>query len=120
MKTFVFTCGDVNGIGPEIIIKTINRIKDNDNRFIIIIPLNAFEETLKITKPNFDYSIQKGKKPDWNKQVIVKPLKKIPLNTGVPTKYSGAASFEAIINAYKLLHRKKADAVITAPISKLS
>jgi 4-hydroxythreonine-4-phosphate dehydrogenase len=120
MKTFVFTCGDINGIGPEIVIKTINRIIDADRRFIIITPQNIFEETASLINPLFEYSVQKGKKLAWKKQVIVFPLKKADLTPGIPTRTSGETSFKAIKLSFDFLKSKIADAVITAPISKVS
>jgi len=120
MKTFIFTCGDVNGIGPEIIIKTINRIKNSSHRFVVIIPENAFEKAAGIVKPAFDYLISKGENVNTDRQVIINVLKKIPLNTGEPTIHSGKTSFDVVRKAFKLIRKNYADAVITAPISKLS
>ena len=120
MNTYIFTSGDVNGIGPEIIIKTLNRIKDSANRFIIIIPENSFELTAGLVKPQFEYSIQKGKNIKGDFQVIINSLKNNPLNAGAPTRYSGNASFDALKRAFHILNKRNADAVITAPLSKLS
>ena len=45
MNKFVFTCGDINGIGPEIVIKTLNLITryKTPNKFYFICPLNIFK-----------------------------------------------------------------------------
>jgi 4-hydroxy-L-threonine phosphate dehydrogenase PdxA len=47
MKKFVFTCGDINGIGPEIVIKTLNRIHETGDKYIFLCPGNVFENTIK-------------------------------------------------------------------------
>jgi 4-hydroxythreonine-4-phosphate dehydrogenase len=120
MKTFIFTCGDVNGIGPEIVIKTINRLIESEKRFIIIIPVNIFEEAAALIKPVFDYEIQKGKKLLWKKPVSIIPMKYVDLTPGIPTRTSGETSFKSIKLSYQLIKRKEADAIITAPISKVS
>lgn len=120
MKTFIFTCGDVNGIGPEIVVKTLNRLKNSNHRFVFIIPENAFEKAAGIVKPSFDYLISKGEDIKNDHQVIINVLKKIPLNTGEATIHSGKASFDAIHKAFKLIKKNHAHAVVTAPISKLS
>ncbi len=57
MSKFVFTCGDINGIGPEIVIKTLNRIIKGrtKNQFVFICPENIFNDVSKIVKPKFDF-----------------------------------------------------------------
>ena len=37
MSNYAFTCGDVNGIGPEIVVKTLNKLKHTSKRKIIFI-----------------------------------------------------------------------------------
>ncbi len=32
MNTIAFTCGDINGIGPEITIKALNKISAKNNK----------------------------------------------------------------------------------------
>ncbi len=118
MKTFVFTSGDINGIGPEIVFKTLNRIWNTQNRFIFIIPQNAFEITASFIVPEFDYEISNGKSFKWKSPVQIIKLKNTAINQGEPTKSSGKASFNAIEMSFGLLRKKLADAVITGPISK--
>ena len=58
MKKFVFTCGDINGIGPEIVIKTLNEISSKTkNKFYFVCPSDVFKETTKFVKPKFKYEI---------------------------------------------------------------
>jgi len=60
MSTYVFTCGDINGIGPEIVVKTINKKLPSKNRKIIFIcPKNVFENTTRIITPLFSYKLCK-------------------------------------------------------------
>jgi 4-hydroxythreonine-4-phosphate dehydrogenase len=123
MNKFIFTCGDTNGIGPEIVIKALNRIAVNSpeqiqlNRFIFICPKNVFESAADITPVHFDYQIKNGVK-DSDISVTVLNIKNPKIEIGKPTKNSGKAAFTAIKLSYELLKKKKADAVITAPISK--
>ena len=53
MKRIVFTCGDINGIGPEIALKALNKItsKKKDVQFILIIPENVFKKASILTRP---------------------------------------------------------------------
>ena len=73
MKAFVFTCGDINGIGPEIVVKTINKFPPNRNRKIIFIcPKNVFESTIQIVRPKFKFCFTKEIPSSHNfKDVII-------------------------------------------------
>ncbi len=122
MSKFIFTCGDVNGIGPEIVIKTLNRITKGKtrNKFVFICPENIFFEAIKNTKPTFDYNITNSVENSTSKRVIIFPLNKVKQKWGEPSVESGLAAFNSIKLSFDLLINKKADAVITAPISKTS
>ncbi|PID61966.1 MAG: 4-hydroxythreonine-4-phosphate dehydrogenase PdxA [Ignavibacteriae bacterium] len=122
MNTFVFTCGDINGIGPEIVIKTINKKTPSSRRKIIfIIPKNVFEASKEKIKPKFKFQIKKTLPKKWEKdEVIILDIGNYTQKIGRPTKASGKAAYEAIIKACELLKNKSADAMITAPISKIA
>lgn len=120
MNRFVFTCGDVNGIGPEIVLKTFNAlssIKDKD-RFYFVCPENIFKETTKLVKPEFDYHFIKAPSLMDEKRfnIIIEP--DVKQSTGKPTIESGKAAFSSLNASYLLLKNNLADVVITAPISK--
>jgi 4-hydroxythreonine-4-phosphate dehydrogenase len=119
MNKFIFTCGDINGIGPEIIIKSLNKLYTlPDKKFTILIPLNVFESTAEIIKPKFNYKVTKNLNSDGNNQIVIYDLCKAKQNLGHITKEAGKFSYKAIRTSYKILQKKYADAVITAPISK--
>ncbi len=121
MNRFFFTCGDVNGIGPEIIVKSLNQIKITSSfQIVFFCPQNVFEETLKIVPPNFSYAIiknfdrisaEKGK-------VFIYDIGSVKTNYGKPTISSGKASYNAIIQACNFAKENHNSAIITAPISK--
>lgn len=123
MITLAFTCGDINGIGPEICFKTINKIFNPAERKIILFcPANVFEDAKSRSDSAFSYNITRAssridKNPEYITVVDIGDYRQA---TGKPTKDSGKASFTALINATKLALSKEADAVITAPISKTS
>ena len=119
MNTFLFTCGDINGIGPELIIKTLNKIHTlPDKRFIALIPNNIFEITAGIVKPQFSYKVTNKLKDLDNEEVIVCDLGKANQELGNVSKVSGKIAYTAIKTSFDMLTGKIADAVITAPISK--
>src|SRR3972149_2021586 len=120
MNRFVFTCGDINGIGPEIIIKTLNKITSQNptRKFYLSCPINIFEETISSLKPGFKYELIKDIKNETPDRVTVLDIGKAKQNVGKPTVSSGKASFRSLETSYNLLITGKADAVITAPVSK--
>jgi 4-hydroxythreonine-4-phosphate dehydrogenase len=119
MNNFIFTSGDINGIGPEIVIKSLNRItKRTKNKFIFICPANVFFDNIKIVKPLFDYELKKNLESQNLRQVTILNIGNTKQNLGKSTKVSGRASFKAIELSYKIVKDKVADAIITAPISK--
>ena len=116
------TIGDINGIGPEVVIKALN-----DNRILshCIPVIYGSTKTLsyyrkQINPEEFNYSQVKedgnfhSKKVNvvncWDDAIEIKP--------GVPTPESGKASFLSIKGATNDLKKGTIDAVVTAPIDK--
>ena len=121
MNTFIFTCGDINGIGPELIIKTLNKIHLlPGKKFIVLIPTNIFELTAGIVKPEFNFSVTNNPNDLDKKDIIIYDLGKAKQVLGSITKEAGKFAYSAIKTSFNLLSGKKADAVITAPISKMA
>ena len=119
MNKFAFTCGDINGIGPEIVIKTLNKIYDKPaSRFFFICPENVFKSIIKSVKPGFNYSVSSEFYVPRPKEVLIISTGNAKTDPGKPTRHSGNAAFNAIKFAGRLAINKKIDAVITAPISK--
>jgi 4-hydroxythreonine-4-phosphate dehydrogenase len=122
MNRFVFTCGDINGIGPEIAIKALNKItsKNKTTEFILIIPENVFSKAIILVKPRFRYNKIKDTEISQKQlsQVVILTTKSYKQNIGKPTISSGEASYLVLRKSFELLNRKLADAVVTAPVSK--
>lgn len=123
MKRLVFTSGDINGIGPEICLKTFNKcFKKNDRKIIFLCPENIFEKTADLITPKFNYEVVNDEsfiKSD-NNIISIVSTGKPKQSVGRPTGTSGRFSYKAILKAVELLQNKMADAMITAPISKVS
>lgn len=121
MKKFIFTCGDINGIGPEVVIKTLNKIyKQSDAAFTFICPRNVFEFYSNITPPKFNFYYSNDLYPHKNNSVKIFDLGNVKITLAKPTKSSGRISFDAIIIAANACLSNKFSAMITAPISKES
>ena len=120
MNKFVFTCGDINGIGPEIVIKTLNLITryKTPHKLYFICPSNIFQTVALRIKPTFKYEIVNQKEQDSSAVVTVINSGTAKQSIGKPTITSGKASYKSLVLSYELLKRGDADAVITAPISK--
>lgn len=121
MNRFVLTCGDINGIGPEICLKTIQSIYNpKKNKIFLVIPQNVFAHYNKIQKLEMPVSISNSiLKLNLNPEVVtVVNLGNAKFTIGKPTKESGNISYRSISTAYKLIKNGTAEAMITAPISK--
>ncbi len=122
MKRFIFTCGDINGIGPEISIKALNKIflKNKSANFIFIIPENVFSATIRLVEPKFDYTIIKDPTSLNSKsgQISILTLEPFKQQIGKPTITSGEAAYLTLKMSFQLLKQNLADAVVTAPVSK--
>lgn len=121
MVRLVFTCGDINGIGPEICLKTFNKIYNPRKRQIIFLcPANVFHNAIKIVKPEFQYQVISNSSVEIidKAKVTVIDSGNAQQSTGKATKTSGRISYNAIIDSVKLVKAGFADVLITAPISK--
>ncbi len=121
MDNYIFTCGDINGIGPEISIKAIIKLYSKEKyKLTLIIPKNVFEyysEMIPIEFP-FEISTSFSRSNLSNGVVTILDIGDAQLNVGKSTASSGLASYNAILKAYKLIKEQLATAMITAPISK--
>jgi len=121
MKRFVFTCGDINGIGPELVIKALNKISHAEtDSFIFAVPMNVFEKTASDSLASFNYDVVK-KQADiagCKRNVVIYDIGKGRQNTGKATKESGRISFLSIQKSFELVAENRESALITAPISK--
>jgi 4-hydroxythreonine-4-phosphate dehydrogenase len=111
MKTrILITIGDFNGIGPEIILKTLRHkhiIRKYD--LTVISPASVLEFYSKLLR------IKTFKTPI---KLIPLPEKKYNINPGELSSESGYVSGLAIKTAVDLCLEKEFDAMVTAPISK--
>ena len=120
MNKYVFTCGDVNGIGPEITIKTINKITSSHHpeKIYFICPSNVFNDTIKHVNPNFEFEIVKDLNNEIKSLVTVIDIGNAKQNFGKATILSGKTAFRALRKSYDLIKSGYANAIITAPVSK--
>ena len=118
MKTLTVSCGDINGIGPEIIFKSLNEIyKECNSEIILIIPENVFELTSKLVRPEFRFSrFSSSDKRSSGVKILF--LEDAEIEIGEPTETSGATAFKSLDKAISLIESGRAEGLVTAPLSK--
>ncbi|MEQ8927704.1 MAG: 4-hydroxythreonine-4-phosphate dehydrogenase PdxA [Fulvivirga sp.] len=115
------TIGDVNGIGPEVIIKALDDSRIL-NQFIPVVfgstkVLSYYRKAFDVK--DFNYSQYRGDKYYTNKVNVVNCWEEmIEINAGQETQEAGAAALKALIKSVEYLKTGEIDAVVTAPISK--
>lgn len=121
MENYVFTCGDINGIGPEITVKTLNQIYDPSlHKITFICPQNVFIEVVSRIKPKFKFNIVNKFLPGMldSNEVVVYNFAKPKITPGKATKTSGSISYKSMEIAYDLIADGDENAIITSPLSK--
>lgn len=118
----IYTCGDTNGIGPEIVFKTLRHFKNKqkDSKKFFIVPRNIFLQTANITPLDFQCElIDDFAEASADKQIIsIVDLPDVKQKIGHPDAASGKASIRALEKAYAFIKANPNSALVTAPISK--
>lgn len=120
MNKFTFTCGDTNGIGLEIIIKSLNKLYKSTDDYYIVCPQKIFLKNTSIVKPKFRYKFYKSFPKENSDKGIVKIIN-IPggvISVAGPKRISGKISYTSLKVACKYVEENNSTALITAPISK--
>lgn len=119
MTRVVFTCGDVNGIGPEIAVKAFTKIinKNNNNQIIFVCPKKIFDHYYKLTKATFKYQVVNELALSKSHLNFI-PLSDSKIKFGYPSRTSGKIAFDSIMKSLDLIDQNYADVLVTAPISK--
>lgn len=120
---FIFTCGDINGVGPEITLKVIRKVASSTNtQMIFICPSNAFQKASELTGINPDFtaikSISQLKKT--NAGIVLFDIGRYKITPGKPTLSSGKASYKALETATDIINEGMSETIVTLPISKTS
>lgn len=111
MKTrILITVGDINGIGPEIILKTLNNGSITKKFDITVVsPVAALE---------YFYRLLGIKQPAGSFKIISVCEGKSMVQPGKISKQAGFIAGFAIQTAIELCMKNRYDAIVTAPISK--
>lgn len=119
MKHISFSCGDTNGVGPEICIKAISKLsKNKNNKFILSIPKNVFNSLSNLIDFQYTSCTKVTNQLLKSNQVLIEYFDDVYISHGVPTDKSGNASIYSINRCLELIDEGLASGIITAPISK--
>ena len=116
-----FTTGDMNGVGPEIL---LNSLKNAELLSLCTPVIYGPVKNLNYTLNHFSYEltlnkISSAEKSQSGKINVVDSFKNSPeISFGSLNKDMGAAAFESIRNAVKDLKDGKIDVLVTPPINK--
>lgn len=99
-KPVAITCGDFNGIGPEVIIKALNKLNLPADKILLIGAKELFQGLNK------------------NYEIVNVPFDSGWLEAGTETKYSGEFSYNCLIKACELAKSGCISSIVTAPVSK--
>ena len=116
------SCGDINGIGIELIIKTFSDHRILEQCVPVIYASNKVINFYRksITESNFNYQITKDYSRINNKQVNVFNCweDEVVINPGQLTDIAGKYAVLSLQTAVGALKQKQIDGLVTAPIHK--
>jgi 4-hydroxythreonine-4-phosphate dehydrogenase len=116
------TCGDINGIGIELIIKTLS-----DNRILehctpVVFASNKVINFYRKAVPEINFNYQSTKEIN---RLNVKQLnvfncweEEVAINPGVLNETGGKYAVKSLLTAAEFLKQKQIDGLVTAPIHK--
>lgn len=113
------TVGDINGIGPEVALKSMVKKNVNSNcKPFLLAPVKIVK--LYSDLLGIKFHVMQNEEDFVEDAVNVYPMKvkDFELNIGKPTKVSGKIAGESIELAVDLCLKRKADAICTSPVSK--
>lgn len=122
MKKIVFTCGDIAGIGPEIIAKTIVQEKlVGQHQVIVAGPAAIFIPLIRRYSPSVKLYITETYDPTLHikDSIIITDVPSKPVLAGIATADTGRVALKAIYTAHDIVCSDISHSVmVTAPISK--
>lgn len=122
-QRIAISVGDINGIGPELILKSIQAYQnDVANQFIIYAPKSAIQFYDDLYRLNIPLSVVDDEKmiPEHGTVIIDKIGHKAHPEPGKTTKIAGEIALKSIKYAVQSNLNGYTDSLVTAPISKES
>lgn len=124
---FSVSCGDIGGIGPEVIIKSLQNFFLQKKRFsyIVNIPRDIFIEEYRSAGADFPYYVVRElsgiRQPFHHVTILDLPSAKINKNRfGKDSRSGGEIAYNSILRSFEQCRSGICGAMVTAPISKTS
>lgn len=118
-----FTIGDFNGIGPEILLKSIHRLQDAEVEFIPIIYgsrkiLNYYRKSANLDKVQF-HEIDSPNQAQLGKFNVINISNDTPnIEMGQLSKEAGEFAFHSVDHCIKAAKAGEVEGVVTMPVNK--
>jgi len=112
------TLGDPSGINSEILLKALNKLPKRNISYVIYGSKKALEKAKKLTGVDLNIKEIKSINDVVKSGIYLINLYDLDVEFGSSSKETGKASVVYLENAVKDVLEKKADALITLPISK--
>lgn len=121
-QVIAITLGDINGVGPEIVIKALSDPRMLNQVTPVIFgsskTISYYRKLLKIDDFSVSY-LKEGQEPNIKKVNLVECWDEIAeINLGEAKKDAGEKALKALDMACDFLEKGQVDAVVTAPINK--
>ena len=120
-KRIAISIGDINGIGPEVVIKSLRDLTLEEITPIILSSKKTFDFWLTNLSHslNYHHALTADEVVDREVNLLqTYPDEAISVNPGNFSKQSGKCAMLAVEKGISLCKSKQADALVTAPISK--
>jgi 4-hydroxythreonine-4-phosphate dehydrogenase len=122
IPTIGITMGDINGIGPEVIIKACGKSYLLQQATLVVYGhgrvFTHIKKTLGYDRFNF-HQLQEGDQPKKGKLNVINCWNDdFEINLGQETEQGGKAALAALQRVVQDLKEEKIDALVTAPINK--
>ncbi len=114
--------GDVNGIGPEVIIKTLSQVGILNKITPVVYgdaaAIHFYKKTLQPAKLSFHTQTSIENAIPHGVTIIECAAQPITISPGLPSKETGILAFKALEKATTDLVEQKIDLLVTAPLNK--
>lgn len=112
----VITAGDPAGIGPEVTVKALKKIRADSAKILVIGPKKLLADEL----PEVDIDSERGGMRPKGNCSFYDPCPDVDFNPGKLNKVSGNASMRYVVSALNIVNENKGARLVTGPVSKFA
>ena len=123
MKKIAITMGEPGGVGPEIIVKALSRLRVRGSILVVLGNAGIMTDAVRLTGLPLKIRVIENIRQVKHEQGIIHVLNipsRLPAKKRAPSKSAGTAVVKYIQKAVKLALNHDVNAIVTAPVSKES